>query len=244
MWLVPVEYPVMWGQVEFWRHLPAGFNFKPAGVLAANTGYPVKYRHENLLASPQLSGAFDLSTAVPAPMSLRGRFIAERASVLHGVGGWFSAKLSKSITMTNSPLVDNPINRRGVFFPVGEPVTLAKGDHVDVELQIRSAELLFTWIVDVWLGSDPKSRVNKGSFRHSTFQGMLLSKEGFERTGPEFVPRLSSRGQARRSVLELCDGKRSLREIETEVYRRHQNLFRSHTEAATFVAEVTTRYTV
>jgi hypothetical protein len=142
-------------------------------------------------------------------------------------------------------LAPHPINRRGVFFPVQTPVKLAKGDQIDVELFIRSAELLFTWTVNVWEGSEKTngSRVSKGVFRHSTFHGMLLSREGFVRTGPGFVPNLSARGKARRSVLELCDGTRNVREIEDEVFRRHSELFRTRIEAATFVAEVTTRYT-
>jgi protein arginine N-methyltransferase 1 len=243
MWLAAVEFPEMWKQVEFWRHQPAGFDFQPAGVLAANTGYPVKYREENLLSPPQVGGFFDLHTVVPGPMTLKANFTIDRDAHLHGIGGWFSAQLSKNVTMSNSPLVSQPINRRGVFFPIARPVSLAKGDQVKVELLIRSRELLFTWVVDVWHpDADSKEQLSMGSFRHSTFSGMLMSKEGFERTRPEFVPRLSSRGEARRSVLELCDGTRPLHEIEAEVYRRHQNLFRSYSAAAAFVTEVTTRY--
>ncbi len=49
-------------------------------------------------------------------------------------------------------------------------------------------------------------------------------------------------GDARLSVLTLCDGQRPLAEVEQEVFRRHPKLFRSSQEAATFVAEVVTRY--
>jgi hypothetical protein len=179
-------------------------------------------------------------------MTLKGDFVVERDGAIHGIGGWFTAEMSKTTTMTNSPLSADRINRRGVFFPVENPVSVSKGDRVNAELYIRSTEFVFTWSVNVVQGSNgtQKAPLVKGSFRHSTFHGMLLSKEGVERTRPEFVPELTLRGMARRSVLELCDGKRPVREIEAEVYRRHSGLFRSYGEAAAFVAEVTTRYTV
>jgi hypothetical protein len=71
---------------------------------------------------------------------------------------------------------------------------------------------------------------------------MLLCREDLTRTHPRFVPRLSGWGQARRSVLELCDGQRPLEEIEREVHHRHPGLFRSFGEVAGFVTEVVTRY--
>ena len=44
------------------------------------------------------------------------------------------------------------------------------------------------------------------------------------------------------TVLELCDGRRPLGEIETEMLRRHPQLFDTPSAAASFVAEVVTRY--
>jgi hypothetical protein len=73
---------------------------------------------------------------------------------------------------------------------------------------------------------------------------MLLCKEDLERTDLRFVPQLSPWGEARRSILELCDGRRPLSEIELEIHRRHPALFRSFADAAAFVTEVVTRYAV
>ena len=83
----------------------------------------------------------------------------------------------------------------------------------------------------------------KGRFAHSTFQGMLISKEDLVRTSPGFVPRLTPHGQARLTVLKLCDGATPLAKVETEVFRLHSDLFETLAEAAFFTAEVVTRYT-
>ena len=71
---------------------------------------------------------------------------------------------------------------------------------------------------------------------------MLLCEEDLARERPSFVPSLTHRGVARRSILELCDGRNALSEIEREVYRRHPQLFPSLAQAAAFVSEVVTRY--
>lgn len=143
--------------------------------------------------------------------------------------------------MSNSPLANSPINRQNVFFPIDRPVKLEIGDRITIRMTIVPTEALVAWNVEVWGRSDG-GMVKKAQAGHSTFQGMLLCSEDLQRTQPDFVPRLSPWGEARLSVLELCDGRRTLREVEQELYRRHPALFRSLAEAAKFVAEVTTRY--
>jgi hypothetical protein len=71
---------------------------------------------------------------------------------------------------------------------------------------------------------------------------MLFSAEDFERTEPGRIPALSPVGRARRSVLELCDGGRTIGEIEREMRARHRDLLPTEAAAAMFVAEVLTRY--
>ena len=73
---------------------------------------------------------------------------------------------------------------------------------------------------------------------------MLICREDLDRTDLGFVPRLTPWGEARRSVLELCDGRQTLADIEREVQRRHPALFRSRAESAAFVTEVVSRYAV
>ena len=245
--VAPVECPDLFGQVEFWGRTPAGYDFRPALAIAANTGYPARFDPAHLLGAPARAISLTLSTAAPAAaLSSEVVLVAERPGTLHGIGGWFDAKLSPGVTLTNSPLAARPILRRQVFFPIARPVALDEHDQIRVRLRILPAAAIVTWTVDVKAGRDGRGPApeSKGRFAHSTFQGLLLCKEDLERTDLHFVPRLSPWGEARRSVLELCDGRRALGEIEREVHGRHPTLFRSHAEAAAFVTEVVTRYAV
>jgi len=232
--VAPVEHSDLSGQVEFWTGRPEGFDVGPARAVAANTGYPARFRPDHLLAIPARLALLDLATATPGPF--RGDVTVEvtRDGTLHGVGGWFAADLAPGVTMSNGPLAPAPINRHNVFFPIDCPVTVKQGDRVRIAMRIVPGESMVTWTVEA----------GGQRFVHSTFRGMLIAPEDLARTQPGFRPRLSPWGEARRTVLALCDGRRPLAEIEGEVHARHAELFESAAAAARFVAEVVTRYAV
>jgi hypothetical protein len=183
---------------------------------------------------------FDLATAKPERFSFDAALPIERPGVLHGIGGWFSADLAPGVngaTMTNSPLDPLRIRRRQVLLPIDRPVSVAQNAVVGVRVQVLPEQLMVTWEVRVEHAGGARQ-----VFRHSTLRGMLFTREDLERTRPSFRPSLTPLGAARRSILELCDGTRTLAEIEDEVYRRHASLFASREQSTVFVAEVVTRY--
>ncbi len=242
--VAPIEHDHLWRQVEFWSQRPAGFDFQRARKIAVNTGYPTKLQPQHLLAPPGMIAALATEDCPGSTSGIEATMEIDRAGTLHGIGGWFRAQLSPHVTMSNGPLEPSRIGRRNVFFPVDRPVAVDRGDEVRVSMSIRTGDLVVTWKVEV---HDPRSAstnegVARARFVHSTFQGMLLCREDLAREQPGFVPSLTPRGEARRSILELCDGHRALAEIEREVYRRHPQLFVSFAQAAAFVSEVVTVY--
>ena len=246
LYVCPVEFERMWEQVNFWISAPAGLDFRPARSLAANTGYPVKFNPEHLLGTPEVAWSVDPSRCDGGSLSMRTQLEVTRPGILHGIGGWFVAQLSPHVTMSNSPLVAQRINRRNVFFPLDQPISVQKDDHVFVHMRILPTQVVVSWNVEVWRtdSHDPihNKKTKLGQFSHSTLNGMLISREDLQRTKPTSIPTLNPWGQARLTVLTLCDGEHPLKDIEQEVLRHHPKLFPSLREAATFVAEVVTRY--
>jgi SAM-dependent methyltransferase len=233
MWAAPVEAPALRERVEFWLSQPAGFDFAPVRRYAANTGYPCRYTPDQLLSAPQLGTTLDLAVATDASFEFAVSCRVLRAGMLHGIGGWFDADLSDRVQMSNSPLSPEAINRRTVFFPVDRPIAVAPGDSIDVRMCVAPNDTLVTWKVAV---------PGKAVFTHSTWHGMLLSREQLAKTQPDFVPRLTRRGIARGSVLDLCDGRTPLASIEEEMLHRYPDLFQSRQQAAVFVTEVVSAY--
>jgi Arginine methyltransferase oligomerization subdomain/Ribosomal protein L11 methyltransferase (PrmA) len=230
--IAAVEHGGLRRRLEFWNGRPAGFDFTPAGTIAANTGYPIRLRPDHLLSSPAVAATIDLTTDIELPIHVRATVSADREGVLHGIGGWFVAHLSSNVTMTNSPLSADRIYRRPIFFPIERGVPVKRGTSIDVAMRILPSETMYAWEVNV----------GEARFRHTTLRGMLLAREDLVRTNPGYVPKLTRAGEARMTVLQLADGHRPLSEIERCVYERHKDFFASPAQAALFVAEVVTRY--
>ncbi len=243
LWVALVEHGAQWKKIDFWSHRPAGFGFEPARAIAGNTGYPVRLQPRHLLSDPANAVTLDTLAHGAQPIVFSEELRVSRAGTLHGIGGWFSAQLSANVEMTNSPLARRRIKRRNVFFPIARPVAVARGDSVAVSFAILPQDMIVTWKVEVRTAARGKRGKNAiAKFTHSTLKGMLISREDLRHTHPDSIPVMSIWGKARQTVLELCDGKRTLRQIEDGVLRAHPDLFPTRAEAAVFAAEVITRY--
>jgi type I protein arginine methyltransferase len=232
-----VTYPRGWRNATFWSKQPAGFDFSPAQKIASNTGYPTETKLLKLISN---GGQLIKLDATAAPLNFSAETIVRIAqkATMHGLAGWFSSELAPGIIMTNNPGATRRINRRAVFLPIGRPVSVVRGDNVAITMNITPEQTMVTWKV----GVANKSRNEKAKFAHSTMRGMLLTPEILSKTRPDFVPRLTRWGEARRTVVDLCDGIKTLGEIEEIVFERHRDLFGSLDKAAEFVTEVTAVY--
>jgi len=236
--VAPVEHPRQFARVAFWRTRRAGFDFTPASGIAANTGYPTRLSPHQLLSDPAVGCRMDLSVETIVPLRIDARFTTRRDGTLHGIGGWFQVQLSPSVALSNSPVDSERMTRRQTFFPIESPIAVRKGDLVGVSMRILPDDSIVSWTVTI----TPASGKTVTS-THSTLKGMLIEQRDVRMTDPAYRPALTDRGAARLSVLELCDGVRTLAQIEAEMFARYPRLFRSAGEAAVFVGEVVTRYT-
>ena len=240
--IAPIESVELWNQVMFWEQPHGGLAFTPARVLASNMGYGTKLPADSLLATPVAAKSIDLLTYQPGTISMQASFDILREGSFHGLGGWFSAQLSPTVTMSNAPTDDKKINRSNVYLPLERQVAVRKGDSVQTSLRILPDQLMVWWTVDIFRTSISGQRTLLDHFEQSTFKGMLMSQEDLKQTHPQFVPNLNPWGKARASVVNLCDGTRTVAQIEEEVLRRHSALFPSLDQASAFVAEVVTAY--
>jgi len=232
-----VERADMHRQVRFWSERHAGFDTSPALEWALNTGYPVQLNQSDFLASSAEVIQLDVRHRAERPLRATVEFAICRPGIVHGIGGWMAARLSPGVTLTNSPEGER-IRRANVFLPLRSPLSVAPGDRVHLALAILPDQHIVNWSVDHTGANGAASRQTQ-----STLRGMLTSRDDLARAHPDFVPVLTPRGAGRLTVLRLCDGTRTIRAVEDEVYARHRELFTSRGEAAAFVAEVVSGYT-
>ncbi|MGH9313419.1 MAG: methyltransferase domain-containing protein [Vicinamibacterales bacterium] len=235
--IAPVSDPELAAGVRFWCERPAGFDMSPAHAWAANTGYPTKLEADQCLGASAVAADVDVIGFTGQPLVLEVSLPIATRGLLDGIGGWFTADLAPGVTLTNSPLSPDRIDRRNVYFPI-DPVAVEPGDLLAVRMRILPTEVVVSW-----RGEVTRAGRALASFKRSTVAGMLLSRDDLARQRPGYVPTLTPRGRARMTVLELCDGARPLADVERELFERHRDLFATPAEAAAFAAEVVTRYT-
>jgi hypothetical protein len=236
--VAPVQRADLDAQVRFWSERRAGFDLSSAREWAVNTGYPVALTADDLLSDPVEAIRVDVGRRPESPLRANVEFVVRRAGDLHGVGGWATARLSPGVTLTNSPLASDRIRRRNVFLPLRAPFAVAVDDRIRLALALLPDQHIVNWTVS---HVDRHGAVSRQA--QSTLGGMLMSRDDLARTDPDFVPVLTPRGRGRLTILQLCDGTRTLNDIEDEVFARHPSLFTSQGEAAAFVAEVVAGYT-
>ncbi len=224
----------MRSRLDFWDSRPGGIDASAARHTVANTEYPIEPHHADLHSE----GAA-VMTALPGswdeePLSGRVTLTAAANARIDGLAGWFVAELAPGITMTNAPGHANRIDRRVVFLPFDRPIELRAGDTLDVSVRLLVADMILAWDAARADGSDRRSQ--------STWKGMLPVRETRQRTRDDAVPVLTARGEARRTLLELCDGARSVIDIERALVLRHPDLFPAERDAAAFAAEVLAIY--
>jgi protein arginine N-methyltransferase 1 len=209
-------------------NIPAEFHW--LRERSANRKHAVKLHNDNLLALPVDLATIDFNADQPAYHRWTTELRIQRDGMVHGLGGWFTCELAEGICMTNSPLSDQAIDRAQVFLPIGEAIAVRAGDLLKASVMARPADHLIAWEVEVPAGGR--------KFRHSTWQGELLTSEEIARRNPAHVPRPSRTGYARTVVLGYCDGRRTVQQIEQVVLRDHPELLPSAEEISRFVAQV------
>jgi protein arginine N-methyltransferase 1 len=228
----PVEAPRIMRRIRFWSSGPAGVDVGAAVELAANSVYAIKLDPAQLLGSPGVVTSIDLGAEAAPLVSGAVRLIVERVGVLHGLCGWFEARLSPRVTMTNAPCARESIRRRQVLLPLREPATVKPGDRIDAVIRIRPDDLTCSWEVTIARGEASIP------MRHNTLAGLPLSREDLRRSAPGHAPHLTPGGQARLLVLKMCDGRFTVDEIERSVRERFPDRFSTPSRAAAFVAGV------
>ena len=241
MLVAPVACAEKWSEIQQWTGRPMGYDLGVVHPSAMNTVYSVKLGSDHVLGTPALAGAVDLTATNGGSFALAASIPINRSGVMHGIGGWFSATLAEGVCLTNSPVAEGRIDRSASFFPLEYPLSVQQGDRVEIRMHIMPTDRILTWKVEVW-EQTPAGPSIKASFAHSTWKGMFLSPDNLKKLDPAHTPCISTAGKIRLAILELCDGTRSLAQIEEEVWRVHPELFRSRRQASILVAEVVSKY--
>ena len=211
---------------DAWASAPVPAELHWLREYGVNTKHPHRFAAADLASGPAELGCIDLRGECPAHSSFTAQLEIGRPCELDGLAGWFECDIFAGVSMTNSPLAADRINRRQVFLPFATPLSVVAGDTVSVTVSVRHESMFIAWTARV-------ARTGQSS-RQSTWASTILDQQ--DRIPPaERIPNLSPTGEARRALLALVDGRATNAQIERTMLSEHADLYPSQEQIARFV---------
>jgi protein arginine N-methyltransferase 1 len=230
--LAPVEAPQPFDVVHRWADPVFTLDYSPAREVAASNLYWAELSRASLLAEPASGGVVELDSATLRRLKSRASFEIKRAGTIHGLGGWFRARLSRSVSIDTTPPNQSPSWSHGLF-PLAEPITVATGDHIDVVVDVRDNGADWSWT----LTAKPPS---SAPIIHRSGQGALHAEA---RLWPlDYRPRRTEAAALDALTLSLIDGEATLGEIATAVRASFPAQLPTTSHAVAYVEEIVREY--
>jgi protein arginine N-methyltransferase 1 len=220
--IVPVESPDMYYEIDFWKGRLYGFDFSAARKFAANCCFKAAFDSTAFLSSPQRLFRIDSATIQSVFLSGHVSCVANRTGLFHGIGGWFRAKLSGNVELSNDPR-NTSANWAQIFFPLTSPIPVSRDDRIEMTVSTNDGNL-WRWKVQAGTARSDQSTVFNTQF----------TKQQLIKQSPDFRPKLSGRGEATLFLLSEFKGNRSAAEIQEEFLQRYSGNFASVSAALGF----------
>jgi protein arginine N-methyltransferase 1 len=168
-----VSAPVIYADfVEAWSGSAAGIDGTPLRNAATQQVTPVDADDLHVLGDAVPWAAIDYLTRDSSSASGRLRWHAiEPSDVSHGFALWFEAHLADGVAYRSGPGSGDDLYG-AAFFPWPEPLSLAAGSVIDVDLRadLVSGSYVWTWRTAISTDGEPRT------FNQSTFAGSPMSR--------------------------------------------------------------------
>ena len=233
-WLAPVEVPELYQRFARW---PQDYEVDLSVMrsLAMNNVHRANFDSSSLVAEPALFARVDLHEVQDHDVEGSVKFIASRPGTVHGLAGWFGAKLSPNVRISTAP--PNPAPNWGhAFFPLDEPVEVGRGDRLSAFMRSTNNGDIWSWGVAAWDGGEADAPPRR--YAQSTLKGFPFSLERMRNLSPQFRPTLSRRGEFERFVLDRLDGNHPISEIEDAALESFPDTLYSRPMASAYVRNI------
>jgi type I protein arginine methyltransferase len=242
IWAAVVEDPERYGKiVDPWERNALGQDLSAARRIVLNEMQKARFTRGQLLTQPRLWATLDYSTVEDHDIRGELSWTVQRGGTGHGIAVWFEAELADGVGFSNAPGAPEAIYG-SMFFPWLNPVPLAAGQSVCVDLLAKLLERDYFWRWTTRIGSMDSSDKIITQFDQSLFQGSVLSPAVLQRGASTFVPRISEAGHLQQRALELMDGSASLEEIAKRLAAEFPSRFPAWQQALSYAGALSREY--
>ncbi len=242
LWAAVVELPEVYENLTApWNENVYGLDLRLARPLAFNNSNSATVTPERLLAPAQCWWTLNFYTVEEPNAQAELTWTVARTGTAHGMAIWFDALLAPDVSFSNRP-GERPGVYPSSFFPWPDPVNLAVGDVVSVDLAADLVGDDYIWRWDTRVLDQGQPRRLKAEFRQSSFYATVLSPQTLRQRAHSHVPILTEDGKIDGVILELMDGRNSLGEIARQLAARFPARFAGEPEALSRVGELSLKY--
>lgn len=240
LWAAPVQSDELHrGYSEPWEKWP-GLDLQAGRRIAGNAWRKAKVEPASLLAEAQCWAELDYRTVTSPNVTGKMAWRAAHAGNCHGFALWFDAELCDGVTFSNAP--DKPELVYGqAFFPLAEPVVLAPGDAValDLRAQLVGDDYIWVWNTEVRAAGRDAVKVRHAQ---SSFYSAAATPQTLRKREMGFQPSLAEEGDIVASVLRQMTGTASLDQIARELALAYPKRFSSVADALRFAGDLAVKY--
>lgn len=239
--LVPTENPEYRDDVKTWSQELYSLDFSPARSIAANNMHWADWTTSDLfLSEPQSMLRVELIEIGKTDLSGEATFIAQRAGLLDGLGGWFSAELTPNLFVSNAPPNQTPSWNQS-FFPLERPIKISAGDLIHIRIRASDNAEQWEWQIKVNGSSNGSSIAPEGDhFVGKSLAGRLRSL--VHARSPVHMPVRSEDAAVDLLILNLMDGVTPLGEIARRLVAEHPSNFSNYEGALEYATQLAEDY--
>jgi type I protein arginine methyltransferase len=242
LWAAIVEAPKPYGElVGPWDRNPFGQDLSAARQLIVNNPQTIRVSANQLLTAPQLWTTLDYRSIEDSDVQGNLTWRVQRGGTGHGILVWFDTELAEGIEFSNAPSAPETVYGSR-FFPWAQPVQLAVGQTVAVNLEAKliGDDYVWRWMTLV----EPLEGASSPHihFEQSQLTGDLLSAVRLHRMAANYVPHLSEEGRLYRRTFELMEGNISLEEIAHRIAAEFTPRFPKWEQALSYVGAISQEY--
>ena len=247
VWVSLVESAKVYNELIMPWDTPYGLSMEAAKQIVLNSWVEENtdsFRKHNLLIEPQIWTVLDYpSIENPNVSSSLLTTQATRDGTAHGLLLWFDGEIADGIHIYNGPGAEKVAEVYGCgFFPLLEPVSIAKGDSITLDIRADLIEDEYNWNWHTRIQSGDKARAIKADYQQSTDLDNGLQSAGLHESILNSRPSRGEAGEIDHFVLGQMDGRNTVDQIARQAQAKYPVRFKAPEESHNYVNELSQQY--
>jgi protein arginine N-methyltransferase 1 len=229
--VAPVQAHKLYAQLHDRPPNRHGVDLAPIRRYQVNNVHMPHLDAESFLSAPALLHSTELDASATPDFEADVGVTVTDHGVLHGICGWFRARLAPGVVLHNEP-PSTTSSWAHAFFPVQNPVTVRPDDEISIHIETSAEGTVWRWRTGVQRGGRTLAAYDQ------------TSSLGFPAGGgaDAAAPTTTRDGEVVAWLLQAMDGTRPVAQLESDVLERFGSRFAQPEEARRLVRDAVKSY--